>query len=86
MNPLSNAKILLGTTLRFAPVATCITMTAAAILNCGGAKSSSRFPPRQYGCSVAIFNESPPSPSENIGPVVANCDGAVEDADCIRTL
>ena len=45
-----------------------------------------RYPPRQEGCDIKIFVEIPPMQTDNIGPVMANCDESVTDAECMRTL
>ena len=47
----------------------------------------SRFPAREPGCDVRVFNEDAPNiPTENIGPVGASCDERIELDDCMRTM
>ena len=56
---------------------------------CGGGKSgepASRFPAREEGCNVELDHDAPMRPTVNIGPVSANCDETVAEADCLRTL
>lgn len=42
--------------------------------------------PRARGCSVQVFPESPPVPTENIGPVSALCDEGDSREVCLREL
>jgi hypothetical protein len=54
---------------------------------CGGPKAPDpRYPARPEGCDVKIFHDSPSMPTDNIGPVMANCSLDVSDADCVRQL
>jgi hypothetical protein len=46
----------------------------------------SQYPAREPGCDVKIFVEVPPMPTDNIGPVMASCDGDISDVDCMRTF
>jgi len=53
----------------------------------GGAPAKTTgYPPQPEGCAVQVFPESPPMPTENIGPVMASCGPDIADADCLRTL
>ena len=53
---------------------------------CHGSEPS-RFPPREPGCDVRVFNEDAPNiPTENIGSVTASCDDRTPVDDCMRTL
>jgi hypothetical protein len=45
-----------------------------------------QYPPRQPGCEVQIYPDTPPTPTDNIGPVSASCDEITSDADCMREL
>lgn len=53
---------------------------------CGGEERPSRYPPREPGCAVTLYHGTPPTKTVNIGPVSAQCDQDVSEADCIRTL
>ena len=35
---------------------------------------------------MKVFPETPPMPTDNIGPVLATCGADVSNADCMRTL
>jgi hypothetical protein len=49
-------------------------------------KRSSKYPPRQPGCEVQLFTETPTYDTVDIGTVQARCDETVSDADCVREL
>lgn len=54
---------------------------------CGAeAKPPGRYPPQKEGCEVAVFADTPTTPTDNIGTVNAVCGDDVSDADCLRTL
>jgi len=59
-------------------------VVAAALCACGG--QSSRFPSRPEGCDVTVFQSTPTSPTENIGPVGAHCEDTISKDECLRTL
>ncbi len=64
-----------------------VAVVAVALSGCGGSrKVSSKYPPLPEGCTVAVFPEAPDAPTENIGPVRANCNDVVSDVDCLQTL
>lgn len=48
--------------------------------------STSRFPAKEVGCPVQIFENAPPVPTENIGSVRARCAGDIAHDECIREL
>src|SRR6187402_2493703 len=53
---------------------------------CHGSEPS-RYPAREPGCEVRVFNEDAPSiPTDNIGAVSASCDDRLDVDDCMRTL
>ena len=53
----------------------------------GGAPAKTTgYPPQPEGCPVQVFPDTPPMPTENIGPVMASCGADIADADCMRTL
>jgi len=60
----------------------------AGVLACGSSsqQQESKYPPREPGCEIVIFPESPSYQTENIGPVQARCDEDISDEDCLRTL
>jgi hypothetical protein len=65
--------------------------TIAVVLLCATECSSepakpAKYPPRQPGCEVQVFDEAPSYRTDNIGPVSASCDESVSDADCLREL
>lgn len=45
-----------------------------------------RYPAQPEGCEVKVFPESPPMPTDNIGPVNATCGADISNDDCLRTL
>jgi hypothetical protein len=53
---------------------------------CGGDAASAKFPAREKGCDVRIFERAPPMATKNLGAVRARCAPDVPDDDCIRTL
>ena len=64
------------------PCAAAVALAAA----CHGSEPS-RFPAREPGCDVRVFNEDAPNiPTENIGAVRASCDDTLSVDDCMRTL
>jgi hypothetical protein len=46
----------------------------------------SKYPPQKEGCEVQVFQETPATQTDNIGPVSSSCDPQVSDQDCLRTL
>lgn len=63
-----------------------LALAASALAACGGAEKPARFPKREAGCDVQVFQAAPGVPTENIGSVQATCDDFVADAECLRTL
>jgi hypothetical protein len=60
---------------------------ALLVASCGGATAvDPRYPPRDEGCDVKIFEDAPPMPTDNLGSVNARCDDSVAEADCMRQL
>jgi hypothetical protein len=58
-----------------------------ALVACGGPKAPDpRYPARPEGCDVKLFHEHPTMPTDNLGPVMANCSTDVSDVDCVRQL
>lgn len=54
---------------------------------CGGGRQSDlRYPPREEGCDVKVFEETPSTPTANLGAVQARCDESLSEADCMRQL
>ncbi len=53
---------------------------------CPAPEKDSRFPAQPEGCDVKVFPESPPMPTDNIGPVMATCGADISNDDCLRTL
>jgi hypothetical protein len=45
-----------------------------------------RYPPRDEGCDVKIFEDVPPSPTDNLGSVSARCEDVVSEEQCLRRL
>ena len=57
------------------------------LASCGSKQEQpSKYPPQKEGCEVQIFQETPTTQTDNIGPVSATCDESVPDQDCLRTL
>ncbi len=59
---------------------------AVSVVACGGGERESRYPKRAEGCDVALYRDTPPGRTVNIGPVHAACDESVAEGDCVRTL
>ena len=55
-------------------------------LACGGAAVDPRYPPLPEGCPVQIFQNVPPTATDNIGTVRARCATDVSRDDCTREL
>lgn len=53
---------------------------------CGGHEKPSKYPKRPEGCDVQVFPESPPMPTDNIGPVTATCGDDIGNDACLREL
>jgi hypothetical protein len=52
----------------------------------GGPPTDPRYPPREEGCDVKVFEDVPSSPTHNLGSVQARCDESVAEPDCLRQL
>ncbi|HWL84194.1 MAG TPA: hypothetical protein VNO21_00145 [Polyangiaceae bacterium] len=64
-----------------------VLLIGSVLAACGGKGGpATQFPPREEGCAVALEHAAPAHPTVNIGPVSANCDESVSEADCLRTL
>ncbi|MDB4947255.1 MAG: hypothetical protein JWP97_6789 [Labilithrix sp.] len=63
-------------------------LTVTLATACGGSTSAggTKWAARKEGCDVAISNDAPGVPSDNIGTVNATCASDVSDEDCLRTL
>jgi hypothetical protein len=67
---------------------------SAALLSlaaCGGENARERardlrYPKRPDGCEVTLYHETPIVPTENIGPVNAECSEDIAADDCLRTF
>ncbi len=73
--------------LRALPVQVSLVFACSLVLAIGcGPAPTSKFPPQEAGCAVAVFHDAPKVQSENIGTVSARCDESVANEDCLRTL
>ena len=60
---------------------------ASAICGCPSPPAQEgRYPARAEGCDVQVFPDTPPMPTDNIGPVMATCSEDISKEDCTRTL
>lgn len=62
-------------------------ISSTAVISCASSPPPpSKYPPRQPGCEIQIFADSPSYQTDNIGPVQARCDESISDDECVRTL
>lgn len=63
-----------------------VLLSSIVLLAACGAPQDSKYPARESGCEIKIFQDTPPVPTDNIGPVTATCDPELPDPVCMRTL
>jgi hypothetical protein len=67
-------------------LAAVLTFATFTLVACGAPEKEGKYPKRPEGCDVAVFPESPTTPTDNIGPVDATCGDDISNDDCLRTL